>query len=81
MLLAKEINLWLESRGQTKKTIEEIALGFIKVANEVMIRPIREISVMRGFNIKEHALACFGGIATAKSFCQLVWGASRLLQD
>ena len=42
-------------------TIEEIAMGFIKVANEVMIRPIREISVMRGYDVKEHALACFGG--------------------
>ena len=40
---------------------EEVALGFLDVANEVMVRPIREISVMRGFNIKEHILACFGG--------------------
>ena len=42
-------------------TLEEVALGFLRVANEVMVRPIREISVMRGFDIKEHALACFGG--------------------
>ena len=26
-----------------------------------MVRPIREISVMRGYDIKEHILACFGG--------------------
>jgi 5-oxoprolinase (ATP-hydrolysing) len=26
-----------------------------------MVRPIREISVMRGFDVKEHVLACFGG--------------------
>jgi hypothetical protein len=38
-----------------------VALGFLVVANEIMGRPIREISVMRGFNIKEHILACFGG--------------------
>ena len=42
-------------------SLEEVALGFLRVANEVMVRPIREISVMRGFDIKEHALACFGG--------------------
>ena len=42
---------------------EEVALGFLRVANEVMVRPIREISVMRGFDIKEHALACLGGAA------------------
>jgi 5-oxoprolinase (ATP-hydrolysing) len=42
-------------------TVEQVALGFIQVANEVMVRPIREISVMRGFDIKEHVLAVFGG--------------------
>ena len=26
-----------------------------------MVRPIREISVMRGYDIKDHVLACFGG--------------------
>ena len=36
-------------------------LGFLAVANEVMVRPIREISVMRGFDIKAHVLATFGG--------------------
>ena len=40
---------------------EEVALGFLDVANEVMVRPIREISIMRGYNIKNHILACFGG--------------------
>ena len=42
-------------------TPEEVALGFLDVANEVMVRPIREISIMRGYNIKKHILACFGG--------------------
>ena len=39
----------------------EVAQGFLEVANEVMARAIREISVMRGFDIQEHVLACFGG--------------------
>ena len=42
-------------------TVEEIAQGFIKVANEIMARPIREISIMKGHDIKTHSLACFGG--------------------
>ncbi|EFK05396.1 hydantoinase/oxoprolinase [delta proteobacterium NaphS2] len=42
-------------------TVEEVALGFIRVANETMIRSIREISVMRGYDVEEHVLACFGG--------------------
>lgn len=42
-------------------TVEEIALGFIKVANAEMIRAIKEISVMRGYDVKEHILSCFGG--------------------
>ena len=42
-------------------SLEEVAAGFIAVANEAMARPIREISVMRGYNIEEHTLATFGG--------------------
>ncbi len=40
---------------------EAVALGFIEVANETMVRPIREVSMARGFDVKEHVLACFGG--------------------
>ncbi len=46
---------------EKKLSPEEVALGFLNVANEVMVRPIREVSVVRGFNIREHILACFGG--------------------
>ncbi|MBN2808633.1 MAG: hydantoinase B/oxoprolinase family protein, partial [Deltaproteobacteria bacterium] len=49
------------SQGRSPMTLEEVAYGFIQVANEVMVRPIREISVLRGFDIKEHILATFGG--------------------
>ena len=43
--LTDEINTWGKSHGQKTISREEVALGFLKVANEVMIRPIREISV------------------------------------
>lgn len=43
------------------KSIEDIALGFIKVANETMCRPIRELTQMKGFDLAKHVLAVFGG--------------------
>jgi len=61
--LTLEINKYSKKKNLAVMSIEEVALGFLRVANEVMVRPIREISVMRGFDIKEHALACFGGAA------------------
>ena len=44
-----------------KYTVEEIAYGFLQVANEAMCRPIRNLTQMKGFDITTHKLACFGG--------------------
>ncbi|KAL7550747.1 hypothetical protein ACHAWF_013965, partial [Thalassiosira exigua] len=43
------------------RTVEDLAYGFVQVANEAMCRPIRNLTQMRGFDIAKHALACFGG--------------------
>ena len=59
--LTEKINHCYRGRNRPPMTLEETALGFIRVANEVMVRPIRELSVMRGYDIKEHILAAFGG--------------------
>ncbi len=59
--LTEEINRSYREKGLEPLSVEEVALGFLDVANEVMVRPIREISVLRGFDIKEHVLATFGG--------------------
>ncbi len=59
--LTERINAAYRAKGLPPFTVEEVAQGFIDVANEVMVRPIREISVQRGFDIKEHVLATFGG--------------------
>ena len=59
--LTVTINAHSRERGLPEMSAEQVALGFVRVANEVMVRPIREISVMRGFDTKEHVLACFGG--------------------
>ncbi|KAI1307267.1 5-oxoprolinase [Halotydeus destructor] len=42
-------------------TCEEVALGFIRVANEAMCRPIRAITEGKGYDSANHVLACFGG--------------------
>ena len=43
------------------KTLEELAYGYLQVANEAMCRPIRNLTQMKGFDITTHTLACFGG--------------------
>jgi 5-oxoprolinase (ATP-hydrolysing) len=47
--------------GMTTYTPEELAYGFLQVANEAMCRPIRNLTQMKGFDIRTHILACFGG--------------------
>ena len=42
-------------------SVERLALGCIRIADEAMSRPIRELSVARGFDPGGHALVCFGG--------------------
>jgi len=61
--LAVEINSHRKSQDPSAKdmAIEEIALGFVNVANETMCRPIRQLTEMKGHDTKNHALACFGG--------------------
>ncbi len=59
--LTTTINTFYAATKKTPLTVEETALGFLEVANEVMVRPIREVSAMRGFDIQEHVLATFGG--------------------
>jgi len=40
---------------------EEIAEGFLKIAVENMANAIKQISVQRGYDVTQYALACFGG--------------------
>ncbi|KAJ5654151.1 hypothetical protein N7490_001154 [Penicillium lividum] len=55
--LAKQIN----AETFQDKSPEEIALGFIQVANESMCKPIRALTEARGYDTSTHNLACFGG--------------------
>ncbi|CAM6093520.1 unnamed protein product [Calypogeia fissa] len=61
--LASTINAHRREQDPESKdmTVEEIALGFLDVANEAMCRPIRQLTEMKGYETAKHALACFGG--------------------
>lgn len=58
--LTEDINAWMH-REEKKINVEEVAMGFIRVANEAMCRPIRALTQAKGFDTSRHALACFGG--------------------
>ncbi|KAF3066446.1 hypothetical protein GL218_09024 [Daldinia childiae] len=74
--LAAQIN---SETGQNK-TPEEVAMGFIEVANETMAKPIRALTEARGYDTSTHHLACFGGaggqhacaIATSLSITRVI---------
>lgn len=48
---------------QTGKNMsaDEVAYGFIKIANETMTRPIRSLTEAKGHDTSKHRLATFGG--------------------
>uniref|UniRef100_A0A9J7YDM8 5-oxoprolinase, ATP-hydrolysing n=1 Tax=Cyprinus carpio carpio TaxID=630221 RepID=A0A9J7YDM8_CYPCA len=68
--LTIEINQYLStnqssssSAGEhhSEMSVEDVAMGFINVANEAMCRPIRALTQAKGHDTSEHVLACFGG--------------------
>ena len=42
-------------------SVDEVAYGFIKIANETMTRPIRSLTEAKGHDTSRHRLATFGG--------------------
>ncbi|XP_063900727.1 5-oxoprolinase-like [Zophobas morio] len=73
--LTKEINAYKKkhSPNYVDMTCEEVAYGFLEVANEAMCRSIRSLTQSKGFDTSSHALCSFGGaggqhaVAIAKS--------------
>uniref|UniRef100_A0A8C7SLX5 5-oxoprolinase, ATP-hydrolysing n=1 Tax=Oncorhynchus mykiss TaxID=8022 RepID=A0A8C7SLX5_ONCMY len=59
--LTREINHFLYTNQSQKMSMEEVAMGFIRVANEAMCRPIRALTQAKGHDTSQHVLACFGG--------------------
>uniref|UniRef100_A0A8C5PWK3 5-oxoprolinase, ATP-hydrolysing n=1 Tax=Leptobrachium leishanense TaxID=445787 RepID=A0A8C5PWK3_9ANUR len=61
--LTAEINRIQSERlgAAVSLSIEEVAMGFVRVANEAMCRPIRSLTQARGHDTSRHVLSCFGG--------------------
>jgi 5-oxoprolinase (ATP-hydrolysing) len=51
----------IHSSTGRQQSMEEVAHGFIEVANENMARAIHEITGSRGHDARDHILSCFGG--------------------
>ncbi|KAG2488023.1 hypothetical protein HYH03_013330 [Edaphochlamys debaryana] len=57
-----EVNAHEATTGApTTSTTDDVAMGFVRVANEAMCRPIRALTNMRGYDAAAHVLGCFGG--------------------
>lgn len=56
--LTEQIN---SDHGATQLTPEQVILGFLKVTDEPMTRPIRNLTEEHGFETSSHHLASFGG--------------------
>jgi 5-oxoprolinase (ATP-hydrolysing) len=52
----------LRARG-IERTPEEVAAGFLEIANANMAEAIRKVSVARGYDVREYTLVVFGGAA------------------
>lgn len=60
--LTDQINREVANGNKEKEmSIDEVAYGFIKIANETMTRPIRSLTEGRGHDTSKHRLATFGG--------------------
>lgn len=78
--LTDKINDEQRSKRWNEFSPEEVALGFLSVANESMSRPIRALTEARGYDTSVHHLSCFGG-AGGQHACSVasVLGISRVI--
>ncbi|KAH3680926.1 hypothetical protein WICMUC_000069 [Wickerhamomyces mucosus] len=57
----QELTNIINKDNNSNLSVEDVALGFVKVANETMARPIRQITESKGFKLSNHRLISFGG--------------------
>ncbi|KAF4614298.1 hypothetical protein G7Y89_g15438 [Cudoniella acicularis] len=78
--LFRELTDVINEEIEIKFTLEEVAAGFLDVANEALCRPIRTLTEARGHDTGIHNLASFGG-AGGQHACDIskVLGISRVL--
>ena len=51
----------IQEKTGKKREPEDILMGFVDIANEVMAGAIRKISLARGYNPSDYAMVAFGG--------------------
>ena len=56
------------SPEQAPESVEALAAGAVRIANEAMAGAVREITVAKGHDLADYALVCFGG-AGAQHAC------------
>ena len=59
--LFDELTISINKKSAVRLTREEVAAGFLRVANENMSKPIRALTEARGYRTSTHNLSCFGG--------------------
>ena len=59
--LFKELTEQINQETGKSLSADEVAYGFIKIANETMTRPIRSLTEAKGHDTSTHRLATFGG--------------------
>jgi len=83
-IVKKKFQTLSEEMGESLQTTllppEDTALGFLKIANEKMAAAVKEISVSKGFDVRDYALVCFGG-AGGQHACALasILGIKKIL--
>lgn len=56
-----ELMSLMEQKSSIVPSEREIIYGFLSIANEIMARAIKKISLSKGYNPKEYCLVSFGG--------------------
>ena len=51
----------IATKTRNRRTPQEVAEGFLKIAVENMANAIKQISIERGYDVTEYTLCCFGG--------------------
>jgi len=59
----EELRVLINAKTNSIFSIEELAIGFVTIANERMSSAIKKVSVSRGYDVRKHSLVCFGGAA------------------
>ncbi|KAK2047661.1 hydantoinase B/oxoprolinase [Colletotrichum somersetense] len=78
--LFEKLTASINKDENTNLSVEEVATGFLDVANEAMCRPIRTLTEAKGYDAGLHNLASFGG-AGGQHACDIAktLGISRVL--